>query len=153
MSWQLNSSILAGSVDIYSEFASTASVDLVQTFFGSCGYAVFIAVVWNENNFWIQINLFPILSLVLGKNYGNVCLKCWCLCQIAWHICQCLCLTNVHLGLAWAPVADCNVTHLCAGFYSKSHATRVSNLWLISEYRKPCVTNYSKSWAFSFKKS
>ena len=51
VSWQLNSSILAGSVDIYSEFASTASVDLVQTFFGSCGYAVFIAVVWNETMF------------------------------------------------------------------------------------------------------
>ena len=66
MSWQLNSSILAGSVDIYSEFASTASVDLVQTFFGSCGYAVFIAVVWNE-----RCLLFPMfisnLVISLGK--------------------------------------------------------------------------------------
>ena len=70
MSWQLNSSILAGSVDIYSEFASTASVDLVQTFFGSCGYAVFIAVVWNERMFVISNCLFPIVSnlvISLGK--------------------------------------------------------------------------------------
>ena len=51
---------------------------------------------WNETLFVNSNQFIPILSLVLGKNYGNVCLKCWCLCQVN--------LTEVRVA---TPMTDC----------------------------------------------